>query len=194
LLLVMDRVLAEPGSYFSLPARKEGIIPGCANRRLPRLTGERLARQAIFFNYVFEAHTPEGRLIADEMIAGGEIEAAIEHSGAQLTSAGTASLLANRSTLPAAQLPLHCFRRYMSTYSAEQARCLYSPALIENLERNPSCKTTTVGHGHAAGAPADSRASRPGTSCRPPKRKVRSWPSLQRIRICPGCIAIRGSA
>ncbi len=142
LLLVMDRVIAEPGSYFSLPARKEGIIPGCANLRLPRLTGERLARQAIFFNYVFEAHTPEGRLIADEVIAAGEIEAAIEYSAAQLTSAGTASLLANRSTLRAAQEPLDHFRRYMSTYSAEQARCLYSPALIENLERNWKARTT----------------------------------------------------
>ena len=29
-LLVMDRVIAEQGSYFNLPARKEGIIPGCA--------------------------------------------------------------------------------------------------------------------------------------------------------------------
>ena len=28
-LLVMDRVIAETGSYFNLPARKEGIIPGC---------------------------------------------------------------------------------------------------------------------------------------------------------------------
>src|SRR5262249_15136645 len=68
LLLVMDRVIAEPGSYFSLPARQEGIIPGCANLRLPRLVGERLARQAIFFNHVFETPTPEGRLIADEVV------------------------------------------------------------------------------------------------------------------------------
>ncbi|HKA04297.1 MAG TPA: enoyl-CoA hydratase/isomerase family protein, partial [Acidimicrobiales bacterium] len=46
-LLVMDRVIAEAGSYFNLPARKEGIIPGCANLRLPRFVGERAARQAI---------------------------------------------------------------------------------------------------------------------------------------------------
>ena len=43
-LLVMDRVVAQRGSYFNLPARKEGIIPGCANLRLPRLVGERAAR------------------------------------------------------------------------------------------------------------------------------------------------------
>src|SRR5205823_2266202 len=35
-LLVMDLVVAERNSYFSLPARNEGIIPGCAPLRLPR--------------------------------------------------------------------------------------------------------------------------------------------------------------
>ena len=44
-LLVVDRVIAESGSYFVLPARKEGIIPGCANLRLPRIVGERAARR-----------------------------------------------------------------------------------------------------------------------------------------------------
>jgi (3,5-dihydroxyphenyl)acetyl-CoA 1,2-dioxygenase len=143
LLLVMDRVIAEAGSYFSLPARNEGIIPGCANLRLPRLVGERLARQAIFFDYLFAAETREGRLIADEVVSPGEIDAAIERSAAQLTSAGTASLVGNRRALHAAQEPLGQFRRYMSTYSAEQARCLYSPALIDNLERNWKARATS---------------------------------------------------
>ena len=44
--------------------------------------------------------------------------------------------MANRRALRAAQEPLDQFRRYMSVYASEQARCLYSPALIENLERN----------------------------------------------------------
>ena len=59
-LLVMDRVIAESGSYFSLPARKEGIIPGCADLRLPRSVGERLTRQAIFFNRELSADGPRG--------------------------------------------------------------------------------------------------------------------------------------
>ena len=53
LLCVMDRVLAEPGSYFSLPASKEGFIPGAANLRFPRLVGIKLAREGIFFERVF---------------------------------------------------------------------------------------------------------------------------------------------
>ena len=32
---------------MTLPARKEGIIPGAANLRLPRFVGARIARQAI---------------------------------------------------------------------------------------------------------------------------------------------------
>jgi (3,5-dihydroxyphenyl)acetyl-CoA 1,2-dioxygenase len=135
-LLVMDHVIAERGSYFNLPARKEGIIPGCANLRLPRFVGERLTRQAVFFNRAFDADSPEGRLIADDVVASEAVDGAIERAAAELTSAGTISLLANRRAMRAAHEPLDVFRRYMSTYSLEQARCLYSPALIANLERN----------------------------------------------------------
>ena len=143
-LLVMDRVIAEQGSYFNLPARKEGIIPGCANLRLPRFVGERLTRQAIFFNHVFEADSAEGRLIADEVVPGDEIEAAVERAAAELTSAGTTSLVANRKALRVAHEPLDVFRRYMSNYAREQARCLYSPALIDNLERNWDAKRRSL--------------------------------------------------
>jgi thioesterase DpgC len=135
-LLVMDRVIAGTGSYFNLPARKEGIIPGCANLRLPRFVGERMSRQAIFFGRTFHADTPEGRLIADDVVAAEDVEPAIERAAAKLMSAGRTSLVANRRALRAAHEPLDGFRRYISTYAREQARCLYSPALIDNLERH----------------------------------------------------------
>ena len=47
ILLTMDFVLAAQDAYLTLPARKEGIVPGAANLRLPRFTGDRIARQAI---------------------------------------------------------------------------------------------------------------------------------------------------
>jgi len=68
LLCVMDRVIAEPGSYFNLPASKEGFIPGSANLRLPRLVGIQHARHGIFFEHKFYAETPEGRMICDEIV------------------------------------------------------------------------------------------------------------------------------
>ena len=84
------------GSYFVLPARKEGIIPGCANLRLPRFVGERLTRQAIFFNRTFPADSPEGRLIADEVVPAAEMDAAIRTAASEVVSAGTTSLDGNR--------------------------------------------------------------------------------------------------
>ena len=38
-LLAMDYVVAGSDAYMTLPARKEGIIPGAANLRLPRFVG-----------------------------------------------------------------------------------------------------------------------------------------------------------
>jgi (3,5-dihydroxyphenyl)acetyl-CoA 1,2-dioxygenase len=143
-LLVMDHVIADEEAYFSLPARKEGIIPGCANLRLPRLVGDRLARQAIFFNRSFRAAEPDGRLIADRVVPAAEVDAAICEVADELTASGTISVLANRRALRAAHEPLDVFRRYMSTYAREQAHCLYSSGLIKNLERNWTAKRRTI--------------------------------------------------
>jgi thioesterase DpgC len=140
ILLVLDRVIAEAGSYFNLPARKEGIVPGCANLRLPRFVGERRTRQAIFFNRDFAADSPEGRMLADDVLDAGEIDAAIAPAATELMSAGPTSLVANRRQLRIAAEPLHIFRRYMASYAREQAHCFYSPALIGNLERNWEAK------------------------------------------------------
>lgn len=136
-LLVMDRVIAQDGAYFNLPARKEGIIPGTANLRLPRFVGERATRQAIFFNRDFMAADPDGRMLADEIVADEDaMTEAIAHAGEELLNAGTISLLANRRALRVGQEPIETFRNYQATYAREQARCIYSPALIDNLERN----------------------------------------------------------
>jgi thioesterase DpgC len=137
MLLIMDRVIAERGAYFNLPARKEGIIPGLANLRLPRFVGERPTRQGIFFNRQFPAESPEGRLLCDEVVEGeAQMEAAIAAASAELLSAGVTSLVANRRALRLGAEPMDLFRRYMATYSREQAYCMYSPALIDNLVRN----------------------------------------------------------
>ena len=139
-LLVVDRVIAESGSYFVLPARKEGIIPGCANLRLPRIVGEHAARQALFFNRSFAADDADGRLLADEVVPTAEMDEAVRRAAAELTSAGMTSTVGNRRALRVAQEPLDLFRRYMSNYARDQAHCLYSPALIDNLERNWNAK------------------------------------------------------
>jgi (3,5-dihydroxyphenyl)acetyl-CoA 1,2-dioxygenase len=142
-LLVLDAVVAERGSYFNLPARKEGIIPGCANLRLPRFIGERLARQAIFLNLDFQADSPEGRLLADRVVEPEAVEDVAGGLAKELTASGPVSVVANRRALRLAHEPLEVFRRYMAGYAGGQARCLYSPGLIENLERNWDAKRRT---------------------------------------------------
>jgi (3,5-dihydroxyphenyl)acetyl-CoA 1,2-dioxygenase len=136
LLCIMDRVLAEQGSYFNLPASKEGFIPGAANLRFPRLVGGKLAREGIFYERVFHADTPEGRRICDEVVPAAGIDAAIEANAAQLIRAGMMSAVSNRKALRVAEEPLTIFRRYMATYARQQSRCLYDQKLIDNLEHS----------------------------------------------------------
>jgi thioesterase DpgC len=136
LLCVMDRVIAETGAYFSLPASKEGFIPGAANLRLPRLVGIQRARQAIFFDQPFAVDTPDGMTICDEVVASGEMDAAIERNAKGLVRAGLLSTVSNRKAFRVGQEPLSAFRRYMATYARQQVLCFYDPALLANIERH----------------------------------------------------------
>ncbi len=134
-LLVMDYVLAARDAFLTLPARKEGIIPGAANMRLPRFTGDRIARQAVQYERRIECDSPEGRLICDEIVEPDAMDAAIERVVAGLTSSGVVSAAGNRRAFRVTQEPFDTFRSYFAIYAREQAYCHFSPALISNLER-----------------------------------------------------------
>ncbi len=136
LLLALDYVLAASDAYMTLPARKEGIIPGAANLRLWRFTGDRIARQAILYGRRLDCDTPEGRLICDEVAPPGSIDAALDRVVDGFTGSGVVSAAGNRRAIRVGQEPLDTFRRYMAVYAREQAYCHFSPALIANLERN----------------------------------------------------------
>jgi thioesterase DpgC len=136
LLHVMDHVIAERGCRMYLPARKEGIIPGASNLRLPRSTGDRLARQAILSGREFVAGTPDGDLLCDEVVEREEIDGALAARIEALTSSGLVNAVANRRAMRIGAEPIDTFRRYMALYCREQALCQFSPALIENLERH----------------------------------------------------------
>ena len=100
-LLTMDYVVAASDAYMTLPARKEGIIPGVANLRLPRFTGDRIARQAIQYERRLECDSP-----------GGGPPRAAPPGGAPPLPA------------PAPRPPEYC-----AVYAREQAYCHFSPAL-----------------------------------------------------------------
>jgi len=121
---------------MTLPARKEGIIPGAANLRLARFVGARIARQAILAERRLDGDSPEGRLICDEIVPAAEMDAAIERAVERFTGSGVVSAAGNRRALRIVEEPLDSFRRYMAVYAREQAECHFSPALVANLERH----------------------------------------------------------
>ena len=144
LLLALDYVLAASDAYMTLPARKEGIIPGAANLRLWRFTGDRIARQAILYGRRLDCDTPEGRLICDEIAPPGQVDTALDRAVDVFTSSGVVSAAGNRRAIRIGQEPLDLFRRYMAVYAREQAWCHFSPALIANLERNWNAQNRAI--------------------------------------------------
>ena len=135
-LLASDYVLAARDAFMTLPARKEGIIPGAANLRLPRFTGDRIARQLITYGRRLDCDSPEGRLICDEIADPADMDAAILRVIDGLTNSGAVGLAGNRRALRVGAEPLDTFRAYMAVYAQEQALCHFSPQLIANLERH----------------------------------------------------------
>ena len=135
-LLVMDYVIAESGAYFNLPARKEGIIPGCANLRLPRFMGERMARQAIMFDKTFRVDDADARTLVNDVFPREKLDAAVQACVANAVGSGMVSAGGNRKAIRIQTEPLDTFRSYMAAYACEQGFCHLSEQLVQNLERH----------------------------------------------------------
>lgn len=141
ILHTVDHVIATRGTRLYLPARREGILPGASNLRLPRSVGDRLARQAILSGLEFEAGTPQGDLLCDEVVdSAEEMDDAIARRVEALTSSGLVNAAGNRRALRVGAEPLDLFRQYMATFCREQAYCHFSPALVRNLEEHWSAR------------------------------------------------------
>ena len=107
----MDHVIAARGCRLFLPARKEGIIPGASNLRLPRFVGDRLARQAILSGLEFEAGSPARRTCsATRSSKPDAVDAALAARVEALTSSGLINAAANRRALRVGEEPLDVFR------------------------------------------------------------------------------------
>jgi len=132
----MDYTIAADDAYLTLPARKEGIVPGAANLRLPRFVGDRIARQAILAERRIDCASDAGLLICDEIVRPDQIDQKMDEVIERLTGSGVVSAAANRRAFRAGEEPLDTFRRYMAIYAREQVECHLSPALIANLEKN----------------------------------------------------------
>ncbi|MET8690150.1 (3,5-dihydroxyphenyl)acetyl-CoA 1,2-dioxygenase DpgC [Streptomyces sp. NPDC004732] len=132
ILLVCDHVLAASDAYLSLPAAKEGIIPGVANFRFGRYVGPRLARQVILEGRRIRAAEPDARLLVDEVVEPEEMDAAVEASLARLDGD---AVLANRRMLNLAEEPPDAFRAYMAEFALQQALRIYGQDVIDKVGR-----------------------------------------------------------
>jgi enoyl-CoA hydratase/carnithine racemase len=140
LLLVMDYVIAEQGAYFNLPARKEGIIPGCANLRLPRFVGEAVAREGIMFDRTFPVDEPAAAALIHEVHPRDRIDAAVQSAVDNAVGSGMVSAGGNRKAMRVQTEPLDRLREYMAVYAREQAFCHLSEQLTYNLEKHWQAK------------------------------------------------------
>lgn len=132
LLLVFDYVLAASDAYFSLPAAREGIIPGAANFRLPRAAGSRLSRQIILQGRKIWAAEPAARAFVDDVAGPDELDQAAERGLGRLSGP---AVTANRRLLNLALESPEDFRRYMAEFAVEQALRLYSSDVIDKVGR-----------------------------------------------------------
>jgi thioesterase DpgC len=133
-LLVTDHIIADEKSYMTLPARKEGFIPGLANMRLWRFTTDRIARQAIQNGLRINSDSIQGSHICDEVVKENTMEEKLIKTINSYTDSGVVGLSSNRRAFRIGQESLDIFRKYMATYTHDQAYCVFSESVIKNLE------------------------------------------------------------
>lgn len=132
LLLVCDHVIAASDAYFSLPAAKEGIVPGAANLRLGRIAGARVSRQVILGGRRIWATEPDARLLVDEVVEAADIDAAVERAAQRLQGP---AVVPNRRMLNLAEEPVEQFRAYLAEFALQQALRIYAEDVIDKVGR-----------------------------------------------------------
>jgi thioesterase DpgC len=132
ILMVFDHVIIASDAYLSLPAAKEGIIPGVANLRMSRFAGPRLTRQVILGGRRVRATEPDARTLVDEVVEPEEMDAAVARGLARLDGD---AVLANRRMLNLAEEPPEAFRAYLAEFALQQALRIYSEDVIDKVGR-----------------------------------------------------------
>ncbi|GIF17148.1 (3,5-dihydroxyphenyl)acetyl-CoA 1,2-dioxygenase DpgC [Actinoplanes teichomyceticus] len=132
LLLVFDHVLAASDAYLSLPAAREGIVPGAGNLRLGRIAGARLSRQVILAGRRIAAAEPDARLLVDEVVPPEEMDEAVRRCLARLSGD---AVVANRRMINVAEEPLDALRVYLAEFALEQALRIHAGDVIDKVGR-----------------------------------------------------------
>ncbi|MFI6321625.1 enoyl-CoA hydratase/isomerase family protein [Nonomuraea sp. NPDC050556] len=133
MLFAFDHVVAADDAYFSLPAVREGIVPGVANLRLARLVGPRAARRVILGDQRLHATDPDARGLCDDVVASDAVDVAVDRAAQSLRGS---AVVANRRMLHLAAEPVDALRTYLAQFAVEQAQRMYHDDVLTAIERN----------------------------------------------------------
>jgi thioesterase DpgC len=132
LMLAFDYVVSADTAYFTLPAAREGIVPGAANLRLGRVLGPRLARQVLLGGRRIAARDPVAALLCDVVVAEHEVDDAIARA---VRAMDNPAVVANRHMMTAFEEPEDHFRSYLAEFAEVQVQRLYSQDVLHRLEQ-----------------------------------------------------------
>lgn len=133
LLHAFDHVIASAGSFVSLPAAQEGIVPGMANLRLVRDAGARLARQIILDGRKLWTHEPEIRWVVDAVVEPQAMDEAIADSARRLAMP---AVIPNRSLINLFEETSENLRSYAARFAFAQAQRLYATDVTQKVWRS----------------------------------------------------------
>ncbi|MBM9509920.1 (3,5-dihydroxyphenyl)acetyl-CoA 1,2-dioxygenase DpgC [Actinacidiphila acididurans] len=130
ILLTCDRVVAAGDAFFSLPAAREGIVPGVSNLRLTRFLGARPARQVILGGRKVWAKEPDSRYVFDDVVEPSAMDAVVDAAAAELDNPAVA---ANRRMLNLAEESEDGFRLYLAEFAVQQALRAYGQDVLARM-------------------------------------------------------------
>ncbi|MGK5550595.1 enoyl-CoA hydratase/isomerase family protein [Actinomadura kijaniata] len=132
LMLTFDHVISTDTAYFTLPAAREGIVPGAANLRLGRVLGPRRARQVLLGGRRIEARDPLAASLCDDVVAEDAVDGAIDRA---VRAMDNPAVVANRHMITAFEEPEDRLRGYLAEFAEVQVERLYSQDVLNRLEQ-----------------------------------------------------------
>lgn len=130
LTLVCDHVVAVDDAWFSLPAAKEGIVPGVANLRLPGRVGPRLARELILLGRRLSGAEAQAAGLVDVVLAAEEVEA---HVAAVAAALAEPAVAANKQMLALGIEPEDELAAYLAAFAVVQAERMHADDVRRKL-------------------------------------------------------------
>lgn len=130
LTLVCDHVVAVDDAWLSLPAAKEGIVPGVANLRLPGRVGPRLARELVLLGRRLSGVEAREAGLVDAVVAADDVE---EHLGGIVTALSEPAVAANKQMLALGIEPEDELAAYLAAFAVVQAERMHATDVRRKL-------------------------------------------------------------